>query len=182
MKNNLTGFGRLYSSANKTRYYNQEMGGLGFSFTDFLDDPKAALSAEVKSIETKISDYSQDVLGDKLYEKASTLIKVEGDKLVSSAQDAVIAKVGEYTSQKDVQDSAITGGVNAMATQVSQTLINVKDVYRTGGIGGLFKKYPVPFYIGGGVSALILARFVLGGKKKYVVAPNPKKKTRRKKK
>lgn len=180
MKGDLKDFGSLYSAPKKTKYYNQE---LGFSFSDFLDDPKATLAAEVKSVETKISDYSQDVLGDKLYDKASTLIKVEGDKLVSSAQDALIAEATDLINTKENQDSAITGGVNAAAAKVSDYIIGVKDAYRVGGIKGMFNKYPIPFYIGGGVTALIVARFVLGGRKKVYAKANPhNKKTRKLKK
>lgn len=169
--------GRYYMGPNRTRYYDTEM---GFSFSDFIDDPKAVLEAEAKKIETAVKTYSQEILPESLHDKASELIKREGDKLVASAQDAAVAKLSEMASDKSVQDKAITGGVDAAAKQVSEALINIKDTYRTGGIGGLFKKYPIPFYIGGGVTGLLVLRFVMGGKKKVYVA-NPRKKKRKSK-
>jgi hypothetical protein len=171
--------GRYYSAPNKTRYYDTE---LGFSLSDFIDDPKAALQAEAKKIETTVKTYSQSVLPESLHAKASELIKKEGDKLVASAKDAAVSKLSEMASDKSLQDKAITGGVQAAAEKVSSAIINIKDIYRTNGIKGLFKTYPVPFYIGGGVAGLLVLRFVMGGKKKVYVAPNPTRKKKRKSK
>jgi hypothetical protein len=149
----------------------------GFSL---FDDLKAKVQTQVQSTIDKAKVQVTSVVGEQYTEKLGDLLEKQKDSLVQKGQDIVLAKAGDMINTKENQDSAITSGVQATAEKISQSLIDVKDTYRTSGITGLFNKYPVPFYVTGGLTALLVARFVLGGKK-YVVRTNPRRKKSKKK-
>lgn len=141
---------------------NNTMGG----FFDIVADPKSYIQTITQKVEASVKEKAHEYMPDELYEKASLAIKDQGVKLTDKAQTLAMNKISDYTSQKDVQDQAISSGVNAMANQISNTVINAKDIYKTGGISGLFKTYPIPFYVSGGLAGLITLRFVLGRRRK----------------
>jgi len=96
--------------------------------------------------------------------------------------DKMIADIQERYPGKGKLNLAIS---NAMSNAIGDTAVNINKVFQEQGIGGLFKTYPVPFYMLGGVTTLLTLRFVLGGKKKVYIprlAANPKRKKRKSKK
>lgn len=149
-------------------YSDNEMGS-------WFEDIKASVDTSIQSTIDKAEAQVTAVAGDKFTQKIGDALEKQKDSLVSKATDIATAKAGQLINTKENQDTAITSGVQAAAAQISQTLIDVKDTFATSGISGLFSKYPIPFYVTGGVTSLVLLRFILGGKKKVYMqkATNP---------
>lgn len=190
MKNGLSLISKASTKGfHQDQFTNEEF---GFSFNDivplksFTDSAQSYLEENVYApVKATATDYLGEKTVAKLGDKIEEGVKKQGAQLEQQVKDAATNKLSEYAQQyaskKDVQDSAIQTGFQAAADKMSQYAIDVKDTYRAEGVSGLFKKYPVPFYVAGGVTGLLILRFVMGGKKKvYVTAPNPRK--RRKKK
>lgn len=143
-----------------------EMSGL----LDILSDPKAYIQTQAQKIEEDISDYSKSQLSPELYAKASELVKKEGDKLTSQATSMLTDYASQYAAKPEVQNKAITGSIDAFANKAKELSLKVADIYRVEGIGGVYRAYPMPFYITGGVVGLLTLRFILGGRKTVYVA------------
>lgn len=182
MKNIMRGHMKPLSLPVRTSLHeNNQMGG----FFDIIADPESYLKEITADIEQSVKSEAQQILPPELYEKASAAVKRTGEKLEEQATDVLSQELSKYAQDKNVQDKAITSGVSKIAENVSNTLISVKDLYGQGGIAAVYRVYPVPFWITGGVATLLTLRFVMGRRPKIVYAApkakaNPGKKRRRK--
>lgn len=148
-----------------------------FDFQAVINKAKASVQTTIDTTKATVSEQ----IGTKYTDQLGDMLEKQKDVLVQKGTDIVMAKATDVMNTKENQDAAISGGINAAAQNISNTLINVKDTFRVSGIKGLYTKYPVPFYAIGGLTALLLTRFVLGGKK-YTVRANPRKKSKKRSK
>lgn len=150
-------------------YGKQSDSQLGFDFMSFVEDPKSTIKSVTKSVESKTKSYAKDYIPEKYYDKVSAAVKKQGAKVGEQIKEKgtefAMSKVQAYTAQPEVQESAIRGGITAMADQISNVAVDVNKTFQTEGVGGVFKKYPIPFYAVGGIATLLTLRFVLGKRK-----------------
>ncbi len=145
---------------------------LGF-FEDFLKD-----------IEKSVDEWSKDVLPPDIKKQIDSNIKKEADKQVAKVTTVATSEAQKLLAQQaakpENQDKAITSGIQAGAKAVESAALDVADAFRTGGIGEVFKRYPIPFYVTGGLVGLMTIKWGLNqigmGKAKAVLkSANPKK-------
>jgi hypothetical protein len=168
-------------NVNKQMHEMETDGTLGFDWSNPL-----------ASIETAVNDLATEYIPENVKSQIDAQLKVEADKQVANLtnQAMVTAKnlITAKTNDPETQNQAIASTVSATVEQATQTLIGVKEAFRLGGVKGLYDKYPIPFYIGGGLVGLGLVKWTLGqiGKGKYKAVmsqakANPRKKRRTKK-
>lgn len=164
----------------------QEMGTdgtLGFDWSNPLS-----------SIESAVNELAEEYIPAPIKAQIDSQLKIEADKQIALATQKATTMatqlITNQTSDPEVQNKAITSTVTAAAEQASQAIINAKEAFRTGGIKGLYAKFPIPFYITGGLVGLMTVKWTLGqigkGKVKAVLAQpkakaNPRKKRKSKK-
>lgn len=169
---------------NKKQYDQQEMGSYfpvqydsnDDEFGGFFDDIKSSVTTTVQktidSGEAKLVPY----IGEAKVAKLGTMLTKQKESLVTKATDMATAKAMDLVNTKENQDSAISSGVQATAQQISAALIDIKDTYANEGIKGLFNKYPTYFYVTGGLTGLLLLKFIVGKKRTVMVkSANPMK-------
>ena len=154
------------------------MGDMGFFDLDEI----------AKNIEKSVDDFSKQYIPESIKKEIDKGLKREADKAAADlkAKAAGVASnlLKQQAADPENQDKAIASTVNAGAQKVTQVSQDVADAFRSGGIGEVYKRYPMPFYIAGGLVGLITLKWGLNqvgaGKAKAVLkASNPRKKKRK---
>lgn len=137
-----------------------------------------------KEAESYVNKVATEYIDPNIKAQIDAQLKIEADKAIAQATAAATAAATQLvTAQVNdpaKQNTAIASTVQATADQVSKALIDAKEAFRTGGVKALYAKYPIPFYVAGGLVGLIGVKWTLGqvgkGKYKAMAKANPRKK------
>jgi hypothetical protein len=158
--------------------------GISESDMGFLD-----FESMMKDVEKSVDEWSKDVLPPNVKAQIDSQLKKESDKAIANVTKAATSEAQKLLSQKakdpKVQDKAIASGIQAGAKAVEQASLDAAQAWREGGIKGVFEKFPVPFYVAGGLVGLMTLKWTLNqigaGKAKAVLkSANPKRKIKKK--
>jgi len=146
----------------------------------------------IKDAEKAVDDWSKDILPESVKKNIDAEIKKSGEKLTAEATkkatQAAQNLLQKKASDPKVQDKAIASGIQAGAKAVEQASLDAAQAWREGGIKGVYEKFPIPFYVAGGLVGLMTLKWTLGqigaGRAKAIVkqAQNPKKRRKTKRK